>query len=210
MENAQRDGLERIDAGYSKVLYYNCHVIWKGGTIMLYDAKDMEQRAVLEAASLMCAAARTAPKTRGLDHIVTLVLTGDEIRALSDKMKEIGLRVFGKPEGHFTRDAMNLLQAQAVVLIGVKRAWYGLPFCSMCGFANCAFAPIDLGIAMGSAVSVAADLRVDNRILFSAGKAAEEMGYLEGEDIIWQGIPISIAGKNVFFDRKPSLWQTEK
>ena len=184
---------------------------------MLYNSSEMEQQAIMEAASLMCAAARTAPKTKGMDNIVTLVLTGEDIQKLSDKMKEISLREFGKPEGHFTRDAMNILQAQAVVLIGVKRNWYGLPFCSLCGFtncgeckkagANCAFAPMDLGIALCSAVSIAADLRVDNRILFSAGKAAEEMGYFDGEDIIWQGIPISIAGKNVFFDRKPSLWQ---
>lgn len=184
---------------------------------MLYSSSEMEQRAVMEAASLMCAAARTAPKTKGMDNIVTMVLTGEEIRRLSDKMKEIGLREFGRPEGHFTRDAMSILQAQAVVLVGVRRVWYGLPYCSMCGFkscseckkanANCAFAPMDLGIALCSAVSVAADLRIDNRILFSVGKTAEEMGYFEGEDIIWQGVPISIAGKNVFFDRKPSLWQ---
>ena len=68
---------------------------------------------------------------------------------------------------------------------------------------------MDLGIALGSAVATAADLRVDCRILFSAGKAAEEMGYADG-DVLWQGIPISIRGKNPFFDRKPSLWQTEE
>lgn len=184
---------------------------------MLYHSTEMEQKAIMEAASLMCAAARTAPKTKGMDNIVTLVLNGEEIHKLSNKMKEVGLREFGKPEGHFTRDAMNIQQAQAIVLIGVKRVWYGLPYCSMCGFkncseckkanANCAFAPMDLGIALSSAVSVAADLRIDNRILFSVGKTAEEMDYLNGADIIWQGIPISISGKNVFFDRKPSLWQ---
>lgn len=186
---------------------------------MLYNSTDMEQRAALEVASLMCAAARTAPKTRGLDNIVTLVLTGDEITKLSDKMKEIGLREFGKPEGHFARDAMNVLQAQAVVLIGVRRTHYGLPYCSLCGFpncgackkanANCAFAPMDLGIALSSAVAAAADLRADSRIMFSVGKAAEEMHYAEGEDVIWQGVPISITGKNPFFDRKPALWQKE-
>ena len=184
---------------------------------MLYDSHEMEQKAILDAAALICAAARTAPKAKGIDNIVTLVLTGEDIAILSKKMQEIGLREFGQPEGHFARDAANLLQAQAVVLIGVKRHWYGLPYCSMCGFtncdeckkanANCAFAPIDLGIAIGSAVAAAADLRIDNRILFSAGKAAEEMGYLDGQDIIWQGIPLSIGGKNPFFDRKPSLWQ---
>lgn len=186
---------------------------------MLYKAKQMEQKAVMEVASLMCAAARTAPKTKGMDNIITLVLTDNEIVKISDKMREISLREFGKPEAHFTGDGMNVLQAQAIVLIGVKRTWYGLPYCSMCGFkncgeckkanANCAFAPIDLGIALSSAVSVAADMRVDNRIMFSIGKAAEEMNYMEDRDVIWQGIPISIAGKNVFFDRKTSLWQKE-
>ena len=153
----------------------------------------------------------------GWDNIVTRVLTGDEIVELSKKMREIGLREFGKPEGHFTRDAANILQAQAIVLIGVKRAWYGLSYCSMCGFencgeckkadANCAFAPMDLGIALSSAVCVAADMRIDNRIMFSVGKAAEEMDYAGELDVIWQGIPLSVSGKNVFFDRKPALWQ---
>ncbi len=183
---------------------------------MIYTSSEMEQTAVLQAAALMCAAARTAPKAKGLDNIVTLVLTGEDIVHLSDKMKQIGQRVFGEPEGHFFRDAVNLLQAQAVVMIGVKRAWYGLPYCSMCGFAscaecrkagaNCVFAPMDLGIALSSAVAQAAELRVDNRILFSAGKAAEQMRYLDG-DIIWQAIPISIKGKNPFFDRKPATWR---
>ena len=65
---------------------------------MVYNSAEMEQRAALEAASLMCAAARTAPKAKGLDNIVTLVLTGEDIVKLSDKIKEIGLREFGKEE----------------------------------------------------------------------------------------------------------------
>lgn len=183
---------------------------------MIYSSAEMEQSAIMQAAALMCAAARTAPKAKGMDNIVTLVLTGEDRIALSDKMKQIGRREFGGPEGHFFRDAVNVLQSQAVVLIGVRRAWYGLPYCSMCGFAscadcraagaNCAFAPMDLGIAISSAVAQAAALHVDNRILFSAGKAAEQMHYLDG-DIIWQGIPISVTGKNVFFDRKAETWK---
>lgn len=179
---------------------------------MLYNSKEMEHRAAIEVAGLMCAAARTAPKTKGLDNIVTLVLTDDEIVKISNKMKEISVREFGKADGHFTRDATNILQAQAIVLIGVKRTWYGLPYCSMCGFnncgecrtanANCVFAPIDLGIALSSAVAIAAYMRVDNRIMFSIGKAAEEIGYVEDQNIIWQGVPICISGKNIFFDRK--------
>ena len=60
---------------------------------------------------------------------------------------------------------------------------------------------IDLGIALGSAVSIAADYRVDNRIMYSIGKAAAEMKYAD-DSVVWHGIPISISGKNIFFDRK--------
>jgi uncharacterized ferredoxin-like protein len=66
----------------------------------------------------------------------------------------------------------------------------------------CAFNSGDLGIAIGSAVSRAADLRIDNRVLYSAGKAAVELELL-GEDIVLAyGLPLSITGKNPFFDRK--------
>ena len=43
---------------------------------MIYSAKDMETRAALDAAARMCAAARTAPKTKGMDGLVTCVVTG--------------------------------------------------------------------------------------------------------------------------------------
>jgi len=63
---------------------------------------------------------------------------------------------------------------------------------------------IDMGIALGSACAVAADARVDNRIMFSAGKAAMEMGYADG-DVLWNGIPLSVSGKSPFFDRRVSM-----
>ena len=105
----------------------------------------------------------------------------------------------------------NLRAAAAVVLIGAKPMQRGLAYCSLCGFASCAacreaggrccFDGIDLGIALGSAVSAAADERVDSRIMYTIGKAAEEMGYEEGP-VIWHGIPLSVTGKSPFFDRK--------
>ena len=58
------------------------------------------------------------------------------------------------------------------------------------------------GIAVGSAVSVAADDRVDSRVLYSAGKAAQLMQY-EDFDVVWLAIPIAAYGKSPFFDRKP-------
>ena len=81
--------------------------------------------------------------------------------------------------------------------------------CGYCGFGNCGncknaggnctFAYIDLGIAVSSAAMAAAMDTVDTRIMFSVGKAAAETGY--AENVLWLGIPISISGKSIFFDR---------
>lgn len=67
--------------------------------------------------------------------------------------------------------------------------------------ALCSFNSGDLGIAVGSAVSVATDHRVDNRIMYSAGKAALELGLLGDGVAIAFGVPLSATGKNPFFDR---------
>jgi uncharacterized ferredoxin-like protein len=179
---------------------------------MKYLSKQMEENALLQTAAQMCAAARTAPKAVGKDTVFTLVLTDEDKQALAEKMEEIALRDFGGDKSNwYYRDADNVKQAGALVLIGVERTYRGIPSCGCCGFENCAackvaggtcaFATVDLGIAIGSAVSVAADARVDNRIMFSAGKAAKEIGYVQ-EDVLWQGIPLSVSGKSVFFDRK--------
>lgn len=171
---------------------------------MIINSKDAEMAAALDAAQLMCSAARTAPKTRGIDNIVTVIITGEDIVKLSDKMKELG-----KDRLSIGRDAGNILNAAAVVLIGVKKATYGLD-CGFCGHPTCEeciaakgaciFATTDLGIAIGSAVSVAADLRMDNRVMYSIGKIYREI--TNSEDTIWMGIPISVSGKSPFFDRK--------
>ncbi len=178
---------------------------------MLYQSKEMEKQALLQVAAQMCTAARTAPKAKGIDEILTLVLTGEEKDALADKMEEIGLRDWGEGKNKwFKRDSENLRKAQAVVLIGTRKTYRGVQNCGFCGYADCKgcmnakgacfMVAMDLGIAIGSACAIAADLRVDNRVMFSVGQAAMEMDYGYG-DVLWQGIPLSIAGKNVFFDR---------
>jgi len=48
---------------------------------------------------------------------------------------------------------------------------------------------------------VAMDHRIDNRVMYSAGKAAIEGGFLSEEVIVAYGIPLSVSGKNPFFDR---------
>jgi len=62
------------------------------------------------------------------------------------------------------------------------------------------FQAMDLGIALGSAVKLASDLSVDNRIMYTIGAAAKKSGLLDSDVII--GIPLSVSGKNIYFDRK--------
>ena len=177
---------------------------------MLYQSDFLEEKAILQTAAKMCAAARTAPKAHGKDTLHTLVLTGEDKELLAQKMEEIGTREMGdKMNTWYGRDAANVRKAQAVVLIGADKMYRGVPHCGFCGFehcgackaagGNCAFAYVDLGIAVSSAVSVAAVDMTDSRIMYSVGKAAEEMPY--GENVMWLGIPVSVSGKNIFFDR---------
>lgn len=179
---------------------------------MIYPGKQMEEKALLDTAARMCVAARTAPKTRGIDEVLSLVLTGEDKDRLADQVDEIGRRDFGEEASvWYGRDAQNVRDAGAVVLLGIEKTYRGVAHCSFCGFedcnackeagGHCAFLYTDLGIALSSAVMVAAQDQVDNRIMWSVGKAAAELK-LGKEDIFWIGIPLSVAGKNIFFDRQ--------
>ena len=70
--------------------------------------------------------------------------------------------------------------------------------------APCVYATHDLGLAIGSAVALAADRRIDNRVMFSVGEAAYDLGFLPVAARIAMGIPLSATGKNPYYDRKPS------
>jgi uncharacterized ferredoxin-like protein len=86
----------------------------------------------------------------------------------------------------------------------------GVAPCGYCGFANCAeceknkgicaVSTGDLGIAIGSAVSTAALHHVDNRIMFSIGKAALNLDLFEEDVKIAYGIPFSITSKSPFHE----------
>ncbi len=157
----------------------------------------------------MCIAARTAPKTRGKDQLIFAIVKKETIGKLSERMKEIGTE---KNISFFIRDAESIKKAPIVVLLGTKLESLNVPNCGFCGYkdcaerektsAACALAAGDLGIALGSALSVAMDRRVDNRLMFSIGKAAIELGIFEADVKIVFGIPLSATGKNPFFDRK--------
>ena len=177
---------------------------------MIYSSEDMENRAALEAAARVCAAARTAPKACGIDRIHTLTLTDADKDAVADEMERLGN---ARGAGFFLRDADNVRAAKVMVLIGIEGGVRGLnEVCGYCHFDDCAacaagngvcvYDPMDVGIALGSAAAKAADLRMDNRILFSAGRAAQELG-LMGESVrLIYALPLAISGKSPFFDRK--------
>lgn len=171
--------------------------------------EEAELEGLRRVAELMCVAARTAPKAGGRDHLVTAIVEDEADRQrLADQMKEIAEET---GPAFFARDGDNVMAAQMVVIIGTRPGRLGIDGCNLCGFegcaeseeagARCAFTVGDLGIAIGSAVSVAADHRVDNRIMYSVGVAAVELGMLGPEVEIAHGIPLSATGKNIFFDR---------
>ena len=177
---------------------------------MLIESKDAEFDALFALAKSICVAARTAPKACAVDNTDALILTGAEKAELSSAMRAIG-EDLGDKGKFFIRDAGNVDTAQVVVLFGISRKTRGLnERCGLCGFENCSanqdagavcvFSGIDLGIALGSAVSLAAAAHADNRIMFTIGKAANKLGLLKEHDII-MGLPLFSGGKNPFFDR---------
>ncbi len=153
---------------------------------------------VLEVAKMMALSARTAPKARGIDNIEVKILnTKEELELLASKMEELS-KEFGD---FFLRDAQNVRNSVAVVLIGGKiidlglknpRSW-GLDVSVVCSLVN-------LGIAVGSAVKTASLHNVDNRVMFTAGVAAQELGLIKADYVF--GIPLSATPKNIYFDRR--------
>ncbi len=173
--------------------------------------KDVVQDSLIDVAQKMVVAGLTAPKARGANHIVTAILTGQDIQEVARETRDIGQR---EDNAIFLRDAENIRQAADVlILIGCKIKSLNLTLCGYCGFQDCkhknehpdvpcAFNTGDLGIAIGSMVSVAMDHRVDNRIMYTVGIAARNLHIL-GEDVpVVYGIPLSASAKNPFFDRK--------
>ena len=177
---------------------------------MILNERDTRTERLLQVANDMMTAARTAPKGKGYDIIEVALLTGETIKQLSEAMLD-----YSEKTGlnFVLRDSANILHAEAIVLIGTKQQIHNLN-CGYCGFESCAeklkfpevpcsINSVDVGIAIGSACSVAADRRVDSRVMFSVGRVAQEMGLMPGCSNIY-GIPISCSSKNPFFDRVPA------
>ncbi len=169
---------------------------------------------IKSAAGLIEIAAITAPKAKGIDDIRTKTIYkgSKDHKDLVEKMNELGDR---KGFKFFFRDSNNTLNSEAIVLISaISKSPLGMN-CGMCGYncttipekkkindfiaPICAFALVDLGIALGSASKTAQMLNIDNRMMYTIGAAAVELCLIEGD--VAMGIPLSVSSKNIFFDR---------
>lgn len=182
-----------------------------------------EQNAVKAVADLMALAARTAPKGKGIDTIEIRVLEKKDMKKLSTRLEKLGKE---RNIGFFLRDAKNLAASDGCVLIGGRGREAGGINCGGCGYAtcadfikaskkkvrqptpfrgpNCILRMTDLGIAVGSAVKTAQIHNVDNRVLYSGGVAAQDLGLFSQDCTVVYAIPLSATGKNIFFDRPSS------
>lgn len=173
---------------------------------MVYDERDIRKAQALDIAQKMVVAARTAPKGKGVDVVECAVVDGDDLETLARTMEAIG-----QERGHqfFLRDANCVRKSLCVALVGTRTKLQGLN-CGYCGFPTCSEKPqevpcevnsVDVGIALGAAVSRAQAFGVDTRIMFSAGLAAQQLRLLgEGVGQVY-AIPVSISSKSPFFDR---------
>ncbi|MCX6690186.1 MAG: DUF2148 domain-containing protein [Methanoregula sp.] len=181
----------------------------------------VERTAVTTVACLMALAARTAPKAKGVDTILVHVSEGKELARLAKVMTAFGA---SHKLAFFLRDAKNITASDACVFVGVKGCVAAGVNCGACGFLtcaglekatkkqkrrttpfagpNCAIRMTDLGIAIGSAVKTAQIHNVDNRVMYTAGTAAIELGLLGDECTVAYGIPLSVTGKSIYFDRQ--------
>ncbi|MDR0395044.1 MAG: DUF2148 domain-containing protein [Tannerella sp.] len=181
---------------------------------MIQNERDIRKELVIQAARRMLTAARTAPKGKGLDIMEMALVTGDDLFRLSDEMRKVSAERGLK---FFLRDSDNILQSDVVMILGTRRKVQGLN-CAHCGYDTCESKPeetpcalniVDLGIAVGSACAKASDLRVDTRVMFSAGFAAQRLRMLGDDCYCVMAIPVSATSKNPFFDRKPKEPQSE-
>lgn len=172
------------------------------------------------AAKLMAASMRTAPKAGGKDFLeIVVVEDPGELARISEKMREFA--PLSTNEAFWLRDAANIAECQALVLVGLSRFVTAGYDCGACGFPackdfvkarqaadkdmgysgpHCVMRMLDIGVALASAAKTASLLNVDNRVQQRVGAAARSLGLIAAE--VAMGIPVGVFGKNIFFDRK--------
>lgn len=172
-------------------------------------SNELEREGAIEIARKMAVAARTAPKTCGIDNIEVIAIDdGPAKKKIIEKMKEISKE---ETRPSFERDANSIEASPVIIVIGVKSNPAGLN-CGFCGYPTCAelsktkgvcaYNSIDLGIATDSAAGMANFFHADNRLMYSIGRACLDLGLFSKTVKQALGIPLSVTGKNPFFDRK--------
>jgi len=158
---------------------------------------SFEEIALLTA-KLMAASAKTAPKAKGIDNVsIRILYRKDELNKLAEKMEELAVE-YGS---FYARDAKNIRESDVVVVLGCKITGFNIKQPRIWNInIDEVLSLLNLGIALGSAAKTASLHNVDNRIMLSAGVAAQELGLIDADIAI--AVPLSIRGKNIFFDRK--------
>ena len=124
-------------------------------------------------------------------------------------------------EAFWNRDAANIENSQALLLIGLSKPVTAGYDCGACGYPTCAeftknkqmkakemgytgphcvMRMMDIGVALSSAAKTASIHNVDNRVQQRVGAAARALGLINAE--VAMGIPVSIGGKSIYFDRQ--------
>lgn len=168
--------------------------------------EQIHSNAVKRVAENMMLAAKTAPKGRGIEKLHYLLIAGEHLQQLANTMRQIAA---ANEIPFFARDAGNVEKSSYMLLIGASNEPRQVALCHHCGFGckakptetPCAITQADLGIAIGSAVSLAANFHIDNRIMYSAGVAAVQSGFFPVGISIAYGIPVHASEKSIFFDR---------
>ncbi|MCR4428841.1 MAG: DUF2148 domain-containing protein [Caldiserica bacterium] len=158
---------------------------------------------------LAAARAITSPKGKGRDSVQVILLEEkEEIESLLKKVEELGERE-EDPRPIFLRDAQTIRKNNCLILLFYSE---NEPLGLNCGFCTkncdaatkkevfCAFSLLDLGISLGSAVSLLSQMGFDNRIQYTLGKAAVDLGIVP-KNSACLGVPVSLSSKNPFFDR---------
>ncbi len=175
---------------------------------MIQDIAQIQDETVKRQVHALMNRMLTAPKAKGADDLRILYVDGEDKAALTAFMRRHGEE---KGKRGLVRDAANVDRAVAVVVVGARPLYMNLD-CAMCGAStceegkaqglNCIYPLVDLGIALGSGVSMAADQGLDNRVMYSIGLAALKTGLFKDAGIrAALGVPFSVSSKNVFFDR---------
>lgn len=187
-----------------------------------FQSEEIERGAIKVAAGMMAVSARTAPKAAGIDRIQTLILDGDDLQLLASAMEE-KFKSKAVPLQGFPNNAGQVRQSSVVILIGAtgepKRMSPPVN-CGACGCKTCEefvksgrregedfkgplciWQTMDLGVALGSAVKMASELNVDNRIMYTVGAAARKLKLMDADLII--GISLVSMGKNPYTFYQP-------